>query len=60
LLEPRSFDAHKNTATPMIGMLGCSEIDIEVLNVGMETAESDDCREISGNNRNINSMLTIT
>ena len=30
----------------MIVMLGCSELDIEVSDAGMETVESDDCREV--------------
>ncbi len=42
LWEPRSFDACKNTAAPMIVMLGHSELDMEVLDVGMETAESNE------------------
>jgi len=37
----------KNAATPMIMMLDHSELDIEVSDVGMETAESDDCRGVS-------------
>ena len=40
-------------------MLGHSEIAMEVSDVGMETAESDDCREISKNNRNTNSVLAM-
>jgi len=35
LWEPRSFDAHKNAATPMIAMLGCLELDMEVSDAGM-------------------------
>jgi len=42
LLEPRYFDVHRNTAAPMIAMLDRSEIDMEVLDVGMETTDSDD------------------
>jgi len=30
LLKPRSFDTHKNAAVPIMAMLGCSELDIEV------------------------------
>ena len=43
-MEPRSFDVCKNAAAPMIVMLGHSELDTEVLDAGMETAESDNCR----------------
>jgi len=35
LLEPRRFDAYKNTAVPMIVMLDYLEIDIEVSDVDM-------------------------
>ena len=30
LWEPRSFDAYKNAAAPMIVMLGCLELDTEI------------------------------
>ena len=59
MLKPRSFNAHKNATAPIIVMLGHSEIAMEVSDVGMETAESDDCREISKNNRNTNSVLAM-
>ena len=57
LLEPRSFDVLKNTAVRIITMLGRSELDTEVSDAGVETAESDDCREISRNDRDINGIL---
>jgi len=57
LWEPGSFDACKNTATPMIAMLGCSELDTEVSDVGMETAESNDCRGMSEKDRDTNGVL---
>ena len=60
LWEPRSFDAHKNAAAPMIAMLGHSELDTEVSDAGMETAESDDCRELFKKNRDANSVLAAT
>ncbi len=40
-------------------MLGCSEIDMEVLNTDMETIESNNCREILENNRDANSVLVM-
>ena len=40
-------------------MLGCSELDMEVLDAGMETAESDDCRGVSKKNRDANSVLAV-
>jgi len=57
LWEPGSFDAYKNAAAPMIAMLGCSELDMEVSDAGMETAESIDCRGVSRKDGDINSML---
>ena len=60
LWEPRSFDACKNAAAPMIAMLGHLELDMEVSDVGMETVESDDCRGLSKKDRDANSMLATT
>ena len=60
LWEPGSFDAYKNAVAPMIAMLGCSELDTEVSDAGMETAESDDCREMSKKDRDANGMLAMT
>jgi len=48
LLELESFDACKNAAVPMIVMLGHLELDMEVLDIGMETVGSNDCREMCG------------
>jgi len=50
---------HKNAAVPIIAMLSHSELDIEVLDTGMETAESDDCRGLSRDNRDVNDVLAI-
>jgi len=60
LLEPRSFDVRKNAATPMIAMLGHLKLDTEILDIGMETAESNDCREMSRSDRDANSVLATT
>jgi len=60
LWEPGSFDACKNAAAPMIAMLGRLEIDMEVSDAGMETAESDNCRGVSKKNRDANGMLAAT
>ena len=60
LLEPRSFNVCKNATAPIIAMLGHSEIDMEVSDAGMETIESDDCREISRDDRDTNSVLVTT
>jgi len=60
LWEPRRFDACKNAAAPMIVMLGCSELDMEVSDTGMETAEPNDCREMSKKNGDANGVLAAT
>jgi len=60
LWEPRSFDVCKNAAAPMIAMLGHSELDMEVLDVGMETTESNDCRGVSKKNGDANGVLATT
>ena len=60
LWEPRSFNACKNTAAPMIAMLGRSELDTEVSDAGMETAESDDCRGVSKKDGDANGVLAMT
>ena len=60
LLEPGSFDVCKNAATPMIAMLGCSELNIEISDVSMETTESNDYREMSRNNKDANGVLATT
>ena len=48
---------HKNAAALIIVMLDCLELNMEVSDAGMETVESSDCREISKNNGNTNSVL---
>ena len=58
--EPGSFDACKNSAAPMIAMLGHLELDMEVLDAGMETAESDDCRGVSKKDGDANGVLAAT
>jgi len=57
LWESGSFDACKNVAAPIIVMLGRLELDMEVSDAGMETMESDDCREVSKKNRDANGVL---
>ena len=44
----------------MIAMLGHSELDMEVSDAGMETVESDDCREVSKKDRDANGVLAAT
>ena len=43
----------------MIAMLGHSELDTKVSDIGMETAGSDDCRELSRKDRDTNGVLAI-
>ena len=57
LLDPRSFDIYMNAAIPMIVMLDCLEVDTEVLDIYIESIESNDYKEASGNNRDTNSMF---
>ena len=59
LWEPGSFDAHKNTAAPMIVMLGHLELDMEVSDTGMETIVSGDCRGLSKKDGDVNGMLAV-
>jgi len=59
-LELRSFDVYKNATAPMIAMLGCLELDTEVSDTGMETMESDDCREMSRKDGDANGVLAMT
>jgi len=58
LLEPESFNVHKNVTAPIIAMLGHLELDMEVLDVGMETIKSNDCRGMSRKDRDANGVLT--
>jgi len=57
LWKPGSFDTCKNTAVPIIVMLGCSELDTEISDAGIETTKSDDCREVSRKDRDANGVL---
>ena len=41
----------------MIVMLGHLELDIKVSDIGMKSMKSNDCRGLSRDNRNANSML---
>ena len=59
LLEPGSFDVCKNAAAPIIAILGCSEIDIEVSDTDMETTGSNNCRRILKDDGDANSVLAV-
>ena len=41
-------------------MLGHSELDMEISDAGMETAESNDCRGVSRRDRDANGVLAAT
>jgi len=41
-------------------MLGHSEIDTEISDAGMEIVESNDCREVSRDDRDANGVLATT
>ena len=47
----------KNAAVPIIIILGCLELDIEVSDVDMEIMESDDCRGLLKDDGDINGVL---
>jgi len=47
----------KNATTPIIVMLDCLELDMEVSDADIETAESSDCREVSKNDGDANGVL---
>ena len=57
LLELRSFNMCKNAIVPIIVMLGCLKIDLEVSDAGMETTKFNDCRVMLGNDGDINGVL---
>jgi len=50
----------QNAAAPMIAMLYHLELDMEVSFAGIEPMESNDCREMSRNDRDANSVLAIS
>jgi len=59
LLEPGSFDIYKNAAMLMMAILGYLKIDTEISNIGIETIESNDCREMLEDDRDANSVLAM-
>jgi len=59
LLESKSFDAYKKAITLVIVMLSHLEVNMEVLSTSMGTMESDDCRELSGDDGDTNGVLAI-
>ena len=59
MLEPGSFDICKNTLTLIIVILGYLELNTEVSNIGIETVKSNDCRGVSRDDKNTNSILAM-
>ena len=49
----------KNAAAPMIVMLGCPGLDMEISDASMETMESDDCRGVSRKDGDANGVLAM-
>ena len=60
MLEPESFYAHKNAIAPMIVIFYHSEIDMEVLDVSIETVEFGNYRDMLEINGDANDVLAIT
>jgi len=50
---------HKNATTLTIVMLDYLEVDMEVSSAGIETTESDNCREMSEDDSSANGVLVI-
>ena len=59
MLELRSFDIYKNATAPTIAMLDHSEVDMEISSAGIETTESNNCREVSEDDSSANRVLAI-
>jgi len=59
LLKPGSFDACKKAVIPMIAMLDHSEVDTTISNIDIETIESNNCREMSEDNKDANIVLAM-
>ena len=59
MLESESFDVCKNVTALMIAMLGHSEVDSEVLDTGIEIMEFNNCKEMSEDYRDANSVLAV-
>ena len=57
MLEPRSFYVCRNATAPIIVILGHLELDMKVLDAGIETVKSNDCRGISRDDRDTNDIL---
>ena len=59
MLELRSIDTCMNATALIIVMLSCSKIDAKVPDVNTETMGSYNCREVSGDDGDANSVLAV-
>jgi len=59
IMEPRSFYVCKNAVVPIIAILDCLELDMEVSDIGMETVKSNDCKRMLRTDRDASDMLAI-
>jgi len=59
LFESKSFDIYKNVTTSIIVILDCLEVDIKILDIGMENTVFDEYREILESNGIANEVLAI-
>jgi len=50
---------YKNTITPMIAMLDHLEVDPKISDADIETAESNNCRELLENDTDASSILAM-
>ena len=50
---------YKNTVTPMIAMLDHLEVDPKISDADIETAESNNCRELLENDTDASSILAM-
>jgi len=48
-----------NVAASMMVILGHSEVNMKVSDTGIENIESDDCREVLGDDRDANGILAV-
>ena len=60
MFESKSFDIYKNVTTSIIVILDCLEVDIKILDIGMENTVFDEYREILESNGIANEVLAIT
>jgi len=59
LLKSGSLDIYKNAVVPIMIMLGHSKVNIEVSDTDVKTTESDDYKELSGDDGDTNGVLAI-